>query len=149
MINAIAIEGNLGNAPDVRILKSGKKVARFNIAHTRRWKSGEGFNEETLWVRCEVWDWQADKVSEFTKGTPVIVIGEIRLDEYERKDGTKYSGFKVYVKEVRELTKKRTPLQQPPIEEPQSFSNEDMTKIVDDIPDDIDITPPPDDDIPF
>lgn len=103
MINAIAIEGRLGQGPDVRFTINGQKVANFSLAHTRRWKSGEEYKEETLWFKCEVWGWLAEKVEELGKGAPVLVVGELRLDEYTRKDGSKYSGFKVYVKEIRKI----------------------------------------------
>jgi single-strand DNA-binding protein len=90
--------GNLGADPELRYTPNGKAVATFNLGKTdrrmdpttREWTDGD-----TLWLRVEVWNEQAENVAaSLTKGTSVVVLGQLKSNNYE-KDGVKREGVKV------------------------------------------------------
>jgi single-strand DNA-binding protein len=79
------LQGNCGRDPEVKHLESGKTVASFTLATSRR-------DKKTDWHNIVAWD----KLAEFTgkfikKGSAIIVTGEIQYRSYEDKQGvTKY-----------------------------------------------------------
>jgi single-strand DNA-binding protein len=90
-LNKMMIIGNLGADPELRYTPSGKAVTNLRVAvnSNRRGPDGE-WQEETLWLRVEVWDQAAERVAEqLRKGNRVYAEGELRVREYDRSDGTK------------------------------------------------------------
>jgi single-strand DNA-binding protein len=90
-LNKMMIIGNLGADPELRYTPSGKAVTNLRVAvnSNRRGPDGE-WQEETLWLRVEVWDQAAERVAEqLRKGNRVYAEGELRVREYDRNDGTK------------------------------------------------------------
>lgn len=84
--NVIMIVGRVGNDPEVKLIGSDKKVARFNLAVNRPIKDAEG-NYITDWFPCEFWNKQAETAENFIKkGTMVSVVGSARIDSWEDKD---------------------------------------------------------------
>lgn len=98
MADLTAFTGNLGGAPELRFTPNGKAVATFSLGKTERrmdpaskeWQDGE-----TLWLRVEVWNEQAENVAaSLVSGSSVVVLGELKPNNYE-KDGVKREGVKV------------------------------------------------------
>jgi single-strand DNA-binding protein len=90
-LNKMMIIGNLGADPELRYTPSGKAVTNLRVAvnSNRRGPDGE-WQEETLWLRVEVWDQAAERVAEqLRKGNRIYAEGELRVREYDRNDGTK------------------------------------------------------------
>ena len=55
-LNRVQLIGYLGNDPESRFTPTGKKVASFSVAVTRRWRSSEGESKEaTDWFNVEAW----------------------------------------------------------------------------------------------
>lgn len=79
------IIGNLGKDSEVVTTKSGKSFLKFSIADT----VGYGENKKTQWVTCSDFrQVSVEKLKEYlTKGTKVVVFGEVSLHEYETNDG--------------------------------------------------------------
>jgi single stranded DNA-binding protein len=78
-MNACVFSGNLTRDPESREVKE-KTVAKFGIAVN-------GFKEDqVLFLECEYWN--SGKVLEYlSKGTGVIVSGDIRLDKWTSREG--------------------------------------------------------------
>lgn len=94
-MNIITITGSLGRDADLRETPAGKAVLNFSIANN----SGFGDNKKTFWFRCALWGDRARKLAEhFTKGTKLLVSGEMQLREYE-KDGEKKISPEIFVKD--------------------------------------------------
>lgn len=54
--NKVQLIGNLGNAPEVRTLDSGKKMARFSIATNEAYRTASGEKvTETQWHNIVAW----------------------------------------------------------------------------------------------
>jgi len=93
MFSQATVIGNLGRDPEIRTTKSGKKVASFSVASETGW----GDKKETQWHKIVTFDEKLiDNVIEpyATKGTKVMVQGELKYRQYD-KDGTT-----VYVTEI-------------------------------------------------
>jgi single-strand DNA-binding protein len=88
MYNKVILIGNLGADPDIRVLDSGAKVAKFRIATNENYrdKSGE-WQTITEWHNIVAWRGLAERVErDLQKGTQVFVEGKITHRKYTDKD---------------------------------------------------------------
>jgi single-stranded DNA-binding protein len=79
----ITIAGNVGQAPKIDTLPSGKKVAKFSVAVSRYTKGGA----KTVWYSCEIWqDGLIEKVVPYiTSGKSITILGSLKLKERDEK----------------------------------------------------------------
>lgn len=79
--------GRLGRDSDLRqASEPSKSVLNFSVAED----VGYGDRKKTQWWSCALWGQRAEKIAQYlTKGTPVTVIGNPELREYDKKDGTR------------------------------------------------------------
>ena len=88
-MNNVSLCGYIGKDPEVKTLPSGVQVASFTLATSRSYLDKEGnWHDKTEWHTVDVWGKQTEKVSEYSKGDLVSVIGSIEYSSYE-KDGQK------------------------------------------------------------
>lgn len=98
MSTTVTLTGRLGADPEVRFTKSGKPVTSFTMVTSRKRKQQDGSWEEseTTWYQVTCWDQMAENVAEsLLKGDPVIVVGRLFMDSYEKPDGTRMQSLKV------------------------------------------------------
>ena len=79
------------NDPELRFTPAGKPVLGFSLAqnHRRKDQAGEWQDDGTTWRKVTVWDKKGENLAEhLSKGMRVMVIGEERIREYEKKDGS-------------------------------------------------------------
>ena len=101
-INKVQLTGNLGAAPEIKVLESGNKLARFSIATKEDYttRSGEKATD-TQWHNITAWGKIADKVeTEFKKGSFVSIEGKLVTDMYTDKNGQKKYYTKVVASEA-------------------------------------------------
>lgn len=100
----ITVVGNLTGDPELRFTPNGAAVANFNIASTPRvfdratgeWKEGE-----TLFLRASVWREAAENAAAtLKKGMRVIAQGNLRMRQYETKEGEKRTSTELEVLEI-------------------------------------------------
>ena len=102
-MNVFTATGNIGRDAETRFIPNGEPVVSFTVAV----KSGYGKSETTTWVQCSLWGKRGEAVAPYLlKGTLVGISGEISLDEYEGKDGTKNKTLKCRLNNVDLLGKK-------------------------------------------
>lgn len=108
VFNAI---GRIAKDAEVRFTQSGKPVTSWSLAVD----SGYGDHKKTTWVDCQLWGERGQKIAgHLHKGDRLGVSGEITLDEYIGRDGSKQKTLKLRVNEVtlcsdkREVAKKQT-----------------------------------------
>lgn len=91
-INKAIIVGNLGDAPKVSQTNSGKTVANFTVATSKKFKQADGsMGETTQWHRIVAWNKLAEIVRDYCrKGSKVYVEGEIETRSYDKDGETKY-----------------------------------------------------------
>lgn len=99
----VTVIGNLTAEPELRFTPSGSAVANFTVASTPRVmdrESGKWKDGDPLFLRCSVWNSQAENVAEcLAKGARVIVKGRLKQRSYE-KEGEKRTAYELQVDEV-------------------------------------------------
>lgn len=97
-LNKVMLIGNLGSDPEIRATPNGSQVANFRVACAESWKDQAGQkNERTEWVTCVAWRAQADIAAKYLrKGSKVYVEGKLQTRTWEDKNG----GGKRYATEV-------------------------------------------------
>ena len=95
--NKVQLIGNLGNAPEIRVMESGKKMARFSIATSETYKNAKGERvKETQWHNIIAWGRIAEVADKYLdKGREVAIEGKLVNRNYTDK-----SGVKKYITEV-------------------------------------------------
>ena len=90
-LNKMMIIGNLGADPELRYTPSGKAVTDLRVAVNDNRKGPDGeWIEETLWFRVSVWEQAAERLAEqLRKGNKVYAEGQLRVREFEGRDGEK------------------------------------------------------------
>ena len=100
--NKVQLIGNLGNAPEVKTLESGKKMARFSVATNENYRNAKGEKvTETQWQNLVAWGKVAEIVEKFlTKGKEVAIEGKLVNRSYNDKEGNKKYVTEIQVNEL-------------------------------------------------
>jgi single-strand DNA-binding protein len=90
-LNKMMIIGNLGADPELRYTPSGKAVTDLRVAVNNNQRGPDGeWVEDTLWFRVSVWEQAAERLAEqLRKGNKIFAEGQLRVREYEGRDGEK------------------------------------------------------------
>ncbi|MDB4793590.1 single-stranded DNA-binding protein [Methylacidiphilales bacterium] len=90
-LNKVLLMGNLTRDPEVRYTPKGTAVGDLAIAINDSYKAQDGTVKETVtYVDIEVWGRQAETCKQYlTKGRPIFVEGQLRLDQWETPQGEK------------------------------------------------------------
>jgi single-strand DNA-binding protein len=106
--NKVQLIGNLGNAPEIKNLESGKKMARLSIATNESYKKENGERvTETQWHNVIAWGKVAEIAEQYlSKGSEVAVEGKLTYRDYTDKDGVKRYVTEIVVNELLLLDKK-------------------------------------------
>tara|TARA_B110000116_G_C16795533_1_gene566433 strand:+ start:2109 stop:2576 length:468 start_codon:yes stop_codon:yes gene_type:complete len=90
-VNKVILLGNLGRDPEIRSMQSGKKMASFSIATSKRWKdrNTQEQKESTSWHNIAVFnEGLVDVIEKYVKkGSKIYVEGELSTRKYQDKDG--------------------------------------------------------------
>ncbi|MFP4092690.1 MAG: single-stranded DNA-binding protein [Cyclobacteriaceae bacterium] len=108
MKNRVQLIGNLGAAPEVRNLNSGKKVAQFSLATSESYKNAAGERvQETQWHQVVAWNKLADIAESYLdRGRRVAVEGKLVYRSYEDKNGVKRYVTEIVATDILMLDKK-------------------------------------------
>ncbi len=106
-LNRVQLIGNLGKDPDARFTPTGKKVVKFSLAVSNRWKKEGEVKEYTEWVNIEAWGRLAEICHEYLrKGSLVYVEGRIKTDKYQDDTDTTRYFTKVVIQQMQMLDRK-------------------------------------------
>lgn len=89
-LNMCVLEGNITSDAECRKNKNSSVVTQFTIAQNRNYVNSQNeLTRETSFFDVEVWgEGFAAKTSKFlTKGTPVRVIGRVKIDRWNDEEG--------------------------------------------------------------
>ncbi len=100
--NKVQLIGNLGNAPEVKTMESGKKHATFSVATHESYRNAKGEKvTETQWHRVVAWGKVAEIAGKhLTKGKEVALEGKLVNRSYTDKDGQKKYITEIQVNEM-------------------------------------------------
>ncbi len=107
--NKVQLIGNLGQNPEVKEIKEGRKVAKFSLATNETYKNKEGVKvTDTQWHNLTAWGKTADIVEKYLKkGSEVAIEGKLLNRNYTDKEGVKRYVTEIQVNELVMLGSKK------------------------------------------
>src|SRR5258706_2330898 len=109
----LQIVGNLG-ADCIQKEVNGKTVINFNVAHTEKFKDGQGnLKEKTIWVNCAYWTDRTAIAPYLKKGQMVYAEGSPEAEGYMNKDNQVAATLRMRVQNVQLLGSKGDAQQNP------------------------------------
>lgn len=101
MTNKVNLIGNLGQAPELKTLASGRKVCNVSIAISERYLNKDGETvENTDWHRLVAWGKTAEILASHDKGSRIAICGKLKNNSYEDKDGNMRYTTDIVINEV-------------------------------------------------
>ena len=92
-LQIIGLVGNDATVTDT----NGKKVVNFSLAHTEKWKDGQGVEQKrTTWVSCTVWD-RPNVAAHIKKGSRIFCEGAPSINLYTGSDQKTKADFRLNV----------------------------------------------------
>jgi single-strand DNA-binding protein len=100
--NQVQVIGHLGANPEVKMLESGNKLAKFAVAINETYTNKKGEKvTQTQWHKVVAWGALANIVEKLLqKGTHVTIDGKLSTVNYTDKDGIKRSKCEIIASEV-------------------------------------------------
>jgi len=94
-MNVYSFTGRLARDSETRFTPGGMAICNFTVAVDY----GFGDNKGTNWLRCSLFGKRAEgQLPKYlVKGTQVAISGELRIREYDDKDGVKRTSVEVNV----------------------------------------------------
>lgn len=86
----IVVQGNVCLDPQLTITDKGnaRLVLRIASGERKRDSDGNWIDGDTTFLNCTLWGHKAEAAAEtISKGTPVIVVGELRMRTVENDNG--------------------------------------------------------------
>jgi single-strand DNA-binding protein len=94
--NRVVLMGNITRDIDLRYTPSGTAVTDIGLAMNDRRKVDGEFVEEVTFVDVTLWGRTAEVAAEYlSKGSPILVEGRLKLDQWENDSGEKRQKLKV------------------------------------------------------
>jgi single-strand DNA-binding protein len=102
MTAQVTLIGNLVRDPELRFTPKGDAVANFTVAVNERMKQGdEWVDGEPSYYDVTAWRKLGEDTAEnLLKGARVVVVGKMKIDKYETKDGQQRSKVVVTADEI-------------------------------------------------
>ncbi len=100
--------GNLTREPDLRYTPQGTAICRFGIAMNRQYQGREGTVEDTTFINIAAWSKMGENCARFLhKGSRVAVVGELRSNNWEDREGNKRTSYEINALNVQFLSSPR------------------------------------------
>lgn len=118
MMNCVQVIGRITAEPEVKVTQSGKSILSFSLAVQRDYKNRSG-EYDTDFFDCVAYESTAEYIAKYTKkGDMIAVVGSLRQNTYENREGKKVSSVEIKVVSVQNLPpKKRVESQEGPLDE--------------------------------
>jgi len=95
-LNSILVEGNLTRDPVLATTPKGTAVCNFSVASNRFYRVENELQKEVSYFDVEVWSRLAERCGEeLTKGRGVRVVGRLKQDRWQNKEGEPRSRVKI------------------------------------------------------
>lgn len=107
-INSLTITGRLGADADLKYTQGGEAVLNLRVAVGQRVKRGGEWKDEPVWLTVTVFGKRAEGLAKLlSKGSRVGATGELRVRQYETRDGGKGTSVELFARDVVPLDGKR------------------------------------------
>lgn len=89
--NKVILLGNLTRDPETRVTANDLTICKMGLAVSRSFSTRDGERrEETTFVDVDAFGRQAEVITKYLrKGSPIMIEGRLRLDQWETNDGQK------------------------------------------------------------
>lgn len=105
-MNKVILIGRLTRDPELRYTTGNTAIAMFNLAVDRRVK--DDGTKETDFIVCKCFNKLAENLTKFQKkGNLISLVGRIRTDSYDDKDGKRKYTIEVVADEIQFLSQKQ------------------------------------------
>ena len=105
--NIIVVEGRLTRDPSYIKTKNGKSLCKFSMANNRYYYTNGSLQKEVYFFDFITWGYNAEKAaSSLSKGSHVLVSGELRQNSYFTKEGNRRNSIYILALEIKNLSKK-------------------------------------------
>jgi len=107
--NKVILMGNMTRDVEVRFTPNGTAVTDIGLAVNEKRKNAAGdLIEETTFVDVTLWGRNAEVAGEYlSKGSPILVEGRLKLDQWETDDGERRQKLKVVCDRMQMVGSKR------------------------------------------
>jgi single-strand DNA-binding protein len=104
MTAQVTIIGNLTRDPEIRFTPSGDAVTSMRIAVNERIKEGNEWKDgEPSFYEVKAWRKLAEQCAEtLRKGQRIVIVGKMKIESYQSKDGETRSSTVVTADEIGE-----------------------------------------------
>ena len=103
-MNKVFLSGNLTRDVEVRYTQNGMAYARLGIAINRKYKEKDSVD----FFNLVAWSKTAEFCGRYlTKGSRVLVEGNLRTNSYENKDGVKVNAVEIWIDNIEFAGSKR------------------------------------------
>lgn len=93
-MNSISVSGRLGKDGELKTIGQGTQVLNFSIADD----VGFGDKKTTQWFNCAIFGKRAEALAKYLKkGMNVTAIGEFKVRQYQKNDGTQGHSLEINV----------------------------------------------------
>lgn len=101
-LNQVTLIGSVGKDAETKFIGENSQVAKFSLATNKTFKDKTGEKKTlTEWHNIEVWGETAKFAGNFIKkGSTVLVLGEIKYETYEDKEGKTQYRTKILANKV-------------------------------------------------
>jgi single-strand DNA-binding protein len=97
------VAGRLGRDAELRYLQDGTAVCTLSLAVDLY--RGKDKPKDTLWLDVKCWDKTAERVSDLTKGAPILVEGNLDMEKWtDKQTGSERTKTVVRANRVSPLT---------------------------------------------
>lgn len=102
MINQVTFAGNLTRDPESREISEKSSVCQVTLANNRRYKGADGeTKEDVTFMDCEAWGKTGELLQQYlTKGSPLMVTGRLKQEQWQDKDGNRRTRVKIVVEQL-------------------------------------------------
>ncbi len=85
--NKVILVGNLTRDPELRYTPKGVAIAKLGLAVNRSWRTETGeLKEEVTFIDIDAFSKSAETIAQYLKkGSPLLVEGRLRLDQWDDK----------------------------------------------------------------
>ena len=122
IVNKVILMGRLTADPEFRQTTAGTPCCRFRIAVDRP-KAKDALQAETDFINVVAWRARAEFICRyFSKGSRILIEGQMRNNDYTDNNGTKHYGIEVLADNVEFCESKRADTQAAPPDQYQQYA---------------------------
>ncbi|HSV32465.1 MAG TPA: single-stranded DNA-binding protein [Atribacteraceae bacterium] len=100
--------GRLARDPDLRYTPQGTAVCKFTLAMGRQYQGKNGMVDETTFITVTAWSKLGENCARFLqKGRQVAVVGELRSNPWEDREGNRRTSYEINAANVQFLSPPR------------------------------------------